>query len=217
MFCHLAVSLSFVETSKNKVKDPSYIQNKKDSRISLLWKNLFQCFDFIHFEFQALHLSIPLKPNYEFVKYFVVFHQVFAKLIVNGVNEGIHGVLVPIRDENLNILPDVLVEDMGHKMGLNGVDNAKLTFNNVRVPKDNLLNKYSDVGDDGKFHSTILRSLKQFLVGQGKTYSKEIFYFLNRQTAKNLTFKVNFQSNKMSESFRKKRNNSKTIIYETIF
>ena len=154
MFCHLAVSLSFVETSKNKVKDPSYIQNKKDSRISLLWKNLFQCFDFIHFEFQALHFSIPLKPNYEFVKYFVVFHQVFAKLIVNGVNEGIHGVLVPIRDENLNILPDVLVEDMGHKMGLNGVDNAKLTFNNVRVPKDNLLNKYSDVGDDGKYHST---------------------------------------------------------------
>ena len=40
-------------------------------------------------------------------------------------------------------------------MGLNGVDNAKLTFNNVRVPKDNLLNKYSDVGDDGKYHSTI--------------------------------------------------------------
>merc|ERR1711971_295572 len=88
---------------------------------------------------------------------------VFAKLFVNGVNEGIHGVLVPIRDNDLNILPNVLVEDMGHKMGLNGVDNAKLTFNNVRVPKDNLLNKYSDVGDDGKFHSTIDSGRKRFL------------------------------------------------------
>merc|ERR1711971_1545397 len=67
------------------------------------------------------------------------------------------------RDENLKILPNVLVEDMGHKMGLNGVDNAKLTFNNVRVPKDNLLNKYSDVGDDGKFHSTIDSGRKRFL------------------------------------------------------
>ena len=57
----------------------------------------------------------------------------------------------------MKILPNVLVEDMGHKMGLNGVDNAKLTFKNVRVPKDNLLNKYSDVSDDGKFHSTIDR------------------------------------------------------------
>ena len=63
----------------------------------------------------------------------------------------------------MNILPDVLVEDMGHKMGLNGVDNAKLTFNNVRVPKDNLLNKYSDVGDDGKYHSTIFKVFKKVL------------------------------------------------------
>ena len=52
---------------------------------------------------------------------------------------------------------------MGHKMGLNGVDNAKLTFKDVRVPKDNLLNKYSDVGDDGKFHSTIDSGRKRFL------------------------------------------------------
>merc|ERR1711988_246914 len=59
---------------------------------------------------------------------------VMAKLIVDGVNEGIHAVLVPTRDDKLNILPNVLVEDMGHKMGLNGVDNAKLTFDNVRVP-----------------------------------------------------------------------------------
>jgi hypothetical protein len=42
-------------------------------------------------------------------------------------------------------MPGVTVEDMGHKMGLNGVDNAKLTFDNVRVPRENLLNKYSDV------------------------------------------------------------------------
>ena len=49
--------------------------------------------------------------------------------------------LVPIRDNKLNILPGVLVEDMGYKMGLNGVDNAKLTFSNVRVPRENLLNR----------------------------------------------------------------------------
>ena len=36
--------------------------------------------------------------------------------------------LVPIRDNKLNILPGVLVEDMGYKMGLNGVDNAKLRY-----------------------------------------------------------------------------------------
>merc|ERR1719357_2348224 len=44
---------------------------------------------------------------------------------------------------------------MGHKMGLNGVDNAKLTFDNVRVPRVNLLNKFSDITPEGEFVTTI--------------------------------------------------------------
>merc|ERR1719342_848621 len=82
---------------------------------------------------------------------------VFAQLHVGGKNEGLHGILVPIRDENMKVLPNVRVEDMGHKMGLNGVDNAKISFDNVRVPRDNLLNRYSDVDDEGKFVSTMLK------------------------------------------------------------
>jgi len=38
-------------------------------------------------------------------------------------------------------LPGVTVVDMGVKMGLNGVDNARLSFDNVRVPRTNLLNR----------------------------------------------------------------------------
>merc|ERR1712008_377214 len=53
---------------------------------------------------------------------------VFAQLYVDGKNEGIHGVLVNCRGKNLEPIPGVTVEDMGFKMGLNGVDNAKLTF-----------------------------------------------------------------------------------------
>merc|ERR1712038_1748249 len=88
---------------------------------------------------------------------------VMAQLIVDGKNEGIHAVLVPIRDNDLKILPKVRVEDMGHKMGLNGVDNAKLTFDNVRVPRENLLNKYSDVTEDGKFKSEVGSGRARFL------------------------------------------------------
>merc|ERR1719411_1970434 len=88
---------------------------------------------------------------------------VMAQLIVDGKNEGIHAVLVPIRDNDLKILPNVRVEDIGHKMGLNGVDNAKLSFDNVRIPRENLLNKYSDVTEDGKFQSEIDGGRKRFL------------------------------------------------------
>ena len=65
-------------------------------------------------------------------------------LYSTGVEHGIHGFMVPIRDNNLQVLPNVTVEDMGFKMGLNGVDNAKLTFDNVRIPRVNLLNRYVD-------------------------------------------------------------------------
>jgi acyl-CoA oxidase len=32
----------------------------------------------------------------------------------------------------------VLIEDMGWKMGLNGIDNARLRFTKVRVPRVNI-------------------------------------------------------------------------------
>lgn len=42
---------------------------------------------------------------------------------------------------------------MGHKIGLNGVDNARISFKHVRIPRVNLLNRYSDVDEKGKFTS----------------------------------------------------------------
>ena len=44
-----------------------------------------------------------------------------------------------------NILTGLTIHDMGIKMGLNGIDNAKISFDNVRVPRENLLNKESEV------------------------------------------------------------------------
>ena len=41
---------------------------------------------------------------------------VFAQLYIDNVSQGIHTVLVPIRDSNLNPMPGVTIEDMGHKI-----------------------------------------------------------------------------------------------------
>ena len=52
---------------------------------------------------------------------------VFAQTIIDGENHGIHGFLVRIRDhETHRPMQNVRIEDMGYKMGLNGVDNGML-------------------------------------------------------------------------------------------
>ena len=80
---------------------------------------------------------------------------VFAQLITGGVNHGVHCFYVPIRDDNGEFLPGIGGEDDGLKGGLNGIDNGRLHFSGVRVPRTNLLNKYGDVTEDGTYSSPI--------------------------------------------------------------
>ncbi|MCC2028735.1 acyl-CoA dehydrogenase family protein [Microbacterium sp. YMB-B2] len=80
---------------------------------------------------------------------------VFAQLITNGVNHGVHCFYVPLRGEDGNDLPGISREDDGLKGGLNGIDNGRLAFDNVRVPRTNLLNKYGDVDENGVYTSPI--------------------------------------------------------------
>ena len=80
---------------------------------------------------------------------------VFAQLITNGVNHGVHCFYVPLRGEDGNDLPGIGREDDGLKGGLNGIDNGRLSFDHVRVPRTNLLNKYGDVAPDGTYTSPI--------------------------------------------------------------
>jgi acyl-CoA oxidase len=91
---------------------------------------------------------------------------VFAQLEVAGESHGVHAVVVPIR-EGGRVLPGISVEDDGLKMGLNGVDNGRLWFDAVRVPRENLLNRFADVTDDGRYLSPIESPDRRFFTMLG--------------------------------------------------
>lgn len=87
---------------------------------------------------------------------------VFAKLIVDDKDEGIHVFHVPVRNLRGDLLPGVIVGDIGHKLGHNGVDNAWVMFKRVKLPYDAMLDKYSAITEDGKFTSPIKKKMDRF-------------------------------------------------------
>jgi acyl-CoA oxidase len=98
---------------------------------------------------------------------------VFAHLITAApggprVDHGVHAVYVPIRDPQTGeLLPGVGAEDDGLKGGLNGIDNGRLWFDHVRVPRTDLLNRYGDVAPDGTYTSPIASPGRRFFTMLG--------------------------------------------------
>ncbi len=92
---------------------------------------------------------------------------VFAQLVTDGEAHGVHALLVPIRSADGEALPGVTIGDCGHKAGLNGVDNGRLTFDHVRVPRVALLNHFADVAEDGTYSSPIPNPSRRFFTMLG--------------------------------------------------
>lgn len=87
---------------------------------------------------------------------------VFAQLHTQEEDYGVHAFLVPIRRANGSPMPRVRIEDCGEKMGLNGVDNGRLWFDHVRIPRENLLDRFASVAPDGTYDSPIPSAGKRF-------------------------------------------------------
>jgi acyl-CoA oxidase len=92
---------------------------------------------------------------------------VYAQLETLGEGHGVHALLVPIRDEDGHVLPGVTLSDCGHKAGLNGVDNGRIAFDSVRVPRENLLDRYAAVAEDGTYSSPIASANARFFTTLG--------------------------------------------------
>ncbi|MDX1660035.1 MAG: acyl-CoA dehydrogenase family protein, partial [Nitriliruptorales bacterium] len=91
---------------------------------------------------------------------------VFAQLLTRGENHGVHAFLVPIRDGD-EVLDGIAIEDCGHKAGMNGVDNGRISFDHVRVPREALLDRYGQVDVEGMYSSPIENDTKRFFTTVG--------------------------------------------------
>ncbi|KAB7498100.1 putative peroxisomal acyl-coenzyme A oxidase 1 [Armadillidium nasatum] len=80
--------------------------------------------------------------------YAVVMAQLYAK----GKCHGPHPFMVQLRDEETHeSLPGIKVGEIGPRLGLNTNDNGYLGFNHHRIPRFNMLMRFSQVLKDGTY------------------------------------------------------------------
>lgn len=76
---------------------------------------------------------------------------VMAKLVVGNKQFGVCPFIVQLRDlETHKHMPGVKCGDLGPKLGVHGKDNGWCKFDQVRIPRDNMLQKFVSVDQKGK-------------------------------------------------------------------
>jgi acyl-CoA oxidase len=92
---------------------------------------------------------------------------VFAQLHVGEEEHGVHAFLVPIRGADGSPVSGVEIEDSGPKVGLNGVDNGRITLDRVQVPRSHLLDRFGRVTAEGRYESPIPSAGRRFFTMLG--------------------------------------------------
>ncbi|CAI5461813.1 unnamed protein product [Closterium sp. Yama58-4] len=103
------------------------------------------------------------------------FATVFARLRLPSPTSkvledlGVHAFIVPLRSlEDNSVLPGVEIRDCGYKVGLNGIDNGAIRFHNVRIPREDMLDRFGTVSADGQYSSEISSANKRFAATLGE-------------------------------------------------
>lgn len=112
------------------------------------------------------------------------FAVVFARLLIDGSDKGVHVFLAQLRTRDGVSLPGVRLVECGQKIGVNCLDNGGIQFDHFRVPRTALLNRFSDVDEHGVYTSVAKNADQVFVIHMGEL-------ILNRMGAANACLVAN--------------------------
>lgn len=143
---------------------------------------------------------------------------VFAQLYCHQENQGVHAFLVPLRNDKQQICSGIKIVDVGHKVGLNGIDNARIWFDHVRVPRKNLLNRFADIDPKTKeYKRTVASKGDLFRVQIGALLLGRVMTAVSSVSAMklSLTIALRYALSRRQFSMENPRNKEELHITET--
>lgn len=139
-----------------------------------------------------------------------------ATLHIPPRSHGPHLFIVPVRSPNdMSPLPNVQVGDIGSKAfgGFGSIDNGFVRFNKVRVPRRNMLQRYSQVSSDGKF---IHPKQEKLSYGSMITLRVAVVSYEAWNLARALTIAVRYTNVRRQFSSRKDGKEDQVIEYSSV-
>lgn len=76
---------------------------------------------------------------------------VYAQLIIDGKEYGVHIFMVQLRDENHRPIKGIQIGDVGPKLGDHCNDTGFLRLDKVRIPREHMLARWQHVTPDGQY------------------------------------------------------------------
>eukprot|EP00347_Sterkiella_histriomuscorum_P000459 403375781 len=92
--------------------------------------------------------------------------------------------------ETFDPVQGITIGDCGKKEGLDTIDNGFLIFKDVRIPKDNLLNKLSDIDQNDKFQAKIKSADQRFALQLGALSGGRVILIMASQTGLQQALKI---------------------------
>jgi acyl-CoA oxidase len=116
-----------------------------------------------------------------------------ARLITKGKDYGFHPFFVQLRSlQDHTLLKGVFCGDLGPKLGYRTTDNGFLQLTNVRIPREQMLMKYTKVAPDGTYSN--VRGWRKMLTANRLAAHIALVEILCKETEKALTIAIRYSA-----------------------
>ncbi|CAG8518514.1 2643_t:CDS:2 [Acaulospora colombiana] len=148
-------------------------------------------------------IPIALVPNHG---------AVFARLIIDNKDYGVHPFIVQLRGEGHKPLPGIEIGDIGPKLGFNNMDNGFVRFTKVRIPRTNMPMKYSKVSNTGVYSTPPHAKIVYGALVAGRA---DIIYNSSEFLAKVLTIAIRYSIiRKQGNNYKDSSQESQVLDYQ---